>query len=229
MHVDCPDFDLCVVCEALPIPVHDVNHPMLKIKTDQTVIPSVHGAGHFAPSRCTRNMRRCSRDEDSSRPLPTPPMLHSHFHSAPLAEASDAAPPAPIVHRASCNICDSRIYGARFKCLNCLGTSFLATLNSPLSELSSDFDTCASCFEITPSQHPGHGFVKISNPADLMVMLISNEEAIRRSFAIFNQIRDALSANVVHRASCDSCNQTILGTRWKVCKSSFVTLKVYIC
>lgn len=223
MHVECPDFDLCVACEALPIPVHDANHPMLKIKTDRTVIPSVHGAGQTAPSRCTRNMRRCSRDDDNSRPLPTPPMLHPHFHSAPapLTEVLDAVPPvpaAPIVHRASCNICDSRIYGARFKCLNCLGMSFLATLNGPLSELLSDFDTCTACFEITPEQHPGHGFVKISNPSDLMVRPMSNEEDLRHSFAIFNKIRDALSANVIHRATCDSCNQTIFGIRWKVCE-----------
>ncbi|KAJ7847302.1 hypothetical protein B0H13DRAFT_1570429, partial [Mycena leptocephala] len=33
MHPECPDFDLCEDCEALPIPVHPDTHPMLKIKS----------------------------------------------------------------------------------------------------------------------------------------------------------------------------------------------------
>ncbi|OBZ79834.1 hypothetical protein A0H81_01514 [Grifola frondosa] len=52
----------------------------------------------------------------------------------------------PIVHQANCNLCDSRIWGDRFKCLTC-----------------PDFDTCASCFTITPEQHPGHSFEKLLN------------------------------------------------------------------
>jgi next-to-BRCA1 protein 1 len=41
MHPDCPDFDLCANCEALPIPVHPSTHPMLKVKTPNTMIPTV--------------------------------------------------------------------------------------------------------------------------------------------------------------------------------------------
>jgi next-to-BRCA1 protein 1 len=33
MHPDCPDYDLCVNCEAAPVPVHPESHPMLKTKT----------------------------------------------------------------------------------------------------------------------------------------------------------------------------------------------------
>lgn len=33
MHPDCPDYDLCVKCEAAPVPVHPESHPMLKTKT----------------------------------------------------------------------------------------------------------------------------------------------------------------------------------------------------
>lgn len=54
-------------------------------------------------------------------------------------------------HNASCDMCDSRIRGDRYKCTNC-----------------PDFDVCHSCFAIVPQQHPTHIFVKISNPQDIM-------------------------------------------------------------
>ena len=41
MHPDCPDFDLCQNCEALPFDVHPAAHPMLKMKAWDTVIPIV--------------------------------------------------------------------------------------------------------------------------------------------------------------------------------------------
>jgi next to BRCA1 gene 1 protein len=42
MHTDCPDFDLCEGCEAHPIPMHPDKHPLLKIKSAETVIPKIH-------------------------------------------------------------------------------------------------------------------------------------------------------------------------------------------
>ncbi|PPQ79402.1 hypothetical protein CVT25_002672 [Psilocybe cyanescens] len=45
MHPDCPDYDLCENCEALPIPVHPALHPMLKMKLSETVIPTVYRVG----------------------------------------------------------------------------------------------------------------------------------------------------------------------------------------
>ncbi|KAK0481541.1 hypothetical protein IW261DRAFT_1471201 [Armillaria novae-zelandiae] len=57
----------------------------------------------------------------------------------------------PAVHGATCDLCDSRIRGDRYKCVNC-----------------PDFDTCSSCYAITKEQHPHHAFVKISNPADYL-------------------------------------------------------------
>jgi len=41
MHPDCPDFDLCENCEALPIPVHPLTHPLLKLRHDKAYIPVV--------------------------------------------------------------------------------------------------------------------------------------------------------------------------------------------
>ncbi|KAF8902205.1 hypothetical protein CPB84DRAFT_872884 [Gymnopilus junonius] len=38
-HPDCPDYDLCEDCEALPIPVHPNTHPLLKMK-----IPTLHSS-----------------------------------------------------------------------------------------------------------------------------------------------------------------------------------------
>lgn len=45
MHPSCPDFDLCQDCEALPIPVHPLIHPLLKMKTPDTVVPTVYRVG----------------------------------------------------------------------------------------------------------------------------------------------------------------------------------------
>ncbi|KAG1853531.1 hypothetical protein C8R48DRAFT_777042 [Suillus tomentosus] len=45
MHPSCPDFDLCQNCEALPIPVHPSIHLLLKMKTPDTVIPTVYRVG----------------------------------------------------------------------------------------------------------------------------------------------------------------------------------------
>ncbi|KII93409.1 hypothetical protein PLICRDRAFT_35617 [Plicaturopsis crispa FD-325 SS-3] len=59
-----------------------------------------------------------------------------------------------------------------------------------------DYDTCASCFAITSEQHPGHGFVIIRKADDLLV-------------------RNLLSLDKVHFATCNECNQRICGSRYK--------------
>lgn len=41
MNETCQDFDLCETCEAHPIPVHPVTHPLLKMKTLDTRVPAV--------------------------------------------------------------------------------------------------------------------------------------------------------------------------------------------
>jgi next to BRCA1 gene 1 protein len=45
MHPECPDYDLCENCEAFPIAVHPSNHPMLKMKSPDTAIPTVYRVG----------------------------------------------------------------------------------------------------------------------------------------------------------------------------------------
>ncbi|KAF8310387.1 hypothetical protein DL93DRAFT_2044762, partial [Clavulina sp. PMI_390] len=54
-------------------------------------------------------------------------------------------------HNATCDMCESRIVGVRFKCTRC-----------------PDYDVCASCFTITKEQHPHHAFVKVTKPKDIM-------------------------------------------------------------
>ncbi|KAF9454162.1 hypothetical protein P691DRAFT_657056 [Macrolepiota fuliginosa MF-IS2] len=41
MHPDCTDFDLCDRCEAHPIPLHPESHPLLKMKTPDSLVPEV--------------------------------------------------------------------------------------------------------------------------------------------------------------------------------------------
>ena len=66
MHPNCPDFDLCASCELHPIPVHPLTHPMLKMKTSDTVIPTVYRVGQI-------NIIPC-RQEETSRPSPALPV-----------------------------------------------------------------------------------------------------------------------------------------------------------
>lgn len=41
LHPDCTDFDLCQNCEAIPIPVHPLSHPLVRVKVPETHIPSI--------------------------------------------------------------------------------------------------------------------------------------------------------------------------------------------
>ena len=119
--LDCPDYDLCQSCiDQGGAQRHQPFHEFIDIKEPGRVI--VHTVF------------------DNARRMPA--------RSTP--QASEPAPaPAPSTHRANCDLCESRIVGDRYKCLNC-----------------PDFDTCQSCFAITKEQHPGHGFVKIKDPQD---------------------------------------------------------------
>ncbi|KAF7798519.1 hypothetical protein EIP86_009740 [Pleurotus ostreatoroseus] len=40
LHPDCPDFDLCQSCEALPIPVHPIKHSFVKIRVKDAYCPA---------------------------------------------------------------------------------------------------------------------------------------------------------------------------------------------
>ncbi|KIJ54281.1 hypothetical protein M422DRAFT_25208 [Sphaerobolus stellatus SS14] len=81
--------------------------------------------------------------------LETPSKIRFHTTHVPT---QDANPNIVSFHNARCNLCDSRIAGARYKCTDC-----------------PDFDTCEQCFAIVPEQHPLHTFVKVTDPKDFML------------------------------------------------------------
>ena len=69
MHADCPDFDLCSVCESHPIALHPDSHPLLK---PESVIPRVdkHSASAIVANRSRESMSiqntPCSPDQLAS-------------------------------------------------------------------------------------------------------------------------------------------------------------------
>ncbi|KZP18856.1 hypothetical protein FIBSPDRAFT_1027036 [Athelia psychrophila] len=104
----------------------------------------------------------------------------SFRHSTRLraeAGSSSASPPAPQSHDAQCNMCSSSIYGVRYKCLEC-----------------PDYGTCAACFDLTLEHHPGHSFVVIHDPLDL----------IKRS-----------QRAVEHNGKCSNCKQRVFSVHYQ--------------
>ena len=87
MHPECPDYDLCENCEALPIAVHPSNHPILKMKTPDTAIPTVYRVGQ------TNVIEPTSVNNERQTSINTPISSESVL----LGTACKVAPPAPSV------------------------------------------------------------------------------------------------------------------------------------
>ncbi|KAI0800737.1 hypothetical protein C8Q74DRAFT_1238467 [Fomes fomentarius] len=156
--LDCADYDLCEKCISTPESRsrHHAQHQFFAIeKPGEVIVHTVFsGDGEREPMRPTQARF------NPPTPAPRPRDVE------------------PVVHNAMCNLCDSRIRGDRFKCLNC-----------------PDYDVCQLCYKITPEQHPDHGFVKVGEPAMLMIRDNAND--------------------AVHFASCNACGQRIKGVRYK--------------
>ncbi|KAJ8488127.1 hypothetical protein ONZ51_g3759 [Trametes cubensis] len=157
--LDCPDYDLCESCMGTPFlrNQHYTSHQFFAIEKPGEVIVHTVFSG-----------------EGEREPL-QPPRHSASGENTARVHTRDVE---PVVHNAKCNLCDSRIRGDRFKCLNC-----------------PDYDLCQLCYKIVNDQHPGHGFVKVGEPAILMLR---------------NRANDA-----VHHASCDACGGRIIGVRYK--------------
>jgi len=124
--LDCPDYDLCTRCiESGSAERHNPFHEFLEIKEPGRVIVHTVYSG------------------DGERDAPLNTSATRAPAPAPQAEVQ------PAVHYATCNLCDSRIRGDRYKCADC-----------------PDFDTCSNCFSITREQHPHHAFVKLATASD---------------------------------------------------------------
>ncbi|KAF9041850.1 hypothetical protein BDZ89DRAFT_1156464 [Hymenopellis radicata] len=153
--LDCPDYDLCSKCiGGGAAERHDPFHEFFDLDEPGRVV--VHTIGE----RDAANFIQAPR----SAPAPAP---------APVSMNT-----IPAVHNATCDLCDSRIRGDRYKCVDC-----------------PDFDTCGSCFAIVSEQHPRHSFVRMTAPTDL--------------------VQSTHKARPVHHASCNICEQTIIGVRYK--------------
>ncbi|KAJ7897138.1 hypothetical protein B0H14DRAFT_392785 [Mycena olivaceomarginata] len=156
--LDCPNYDLCTSCiESGSAERHNPFHEFLEIKEPgRVIVHTVYSGDGERDAQLNTSAR-------APAPVPAP---------APQAEVQ------PAVHYATCNLCDSRIRGDRYKCADC-----------------PDFDTCSNCFSITREQHPHHAFVKLANASDY----------IRRENPV----------NLMHFVTCDGCNKTICGIRYK--------------
>ncbi|PIL31453.1 hypothetical protein GSI_06154 [Ganoderma sinense ZZ0214-1] len=137
--LDCPDYDLCEECISTPPlrGMHPSHHQFFAIKEPGEVIVHTVFSG------------------DGEREPTHPAPAVSPRVNLPRVHSSDVE---PVVHNAVCNMCDSRIRGDRFKCLNC-----------------PDYDVCQLCYKITPEQHPDHGFVKVSEPAVITIRKTAND------------------------------------------------------
>ena len=90
MHPECPDYDLCEDCEAFPIAVHPSNHPMLKMKTPDTAIPTVYRVGQTRVIEPTTVVNEPQTSINTWSPGSTP---SGTAHRKPL---SAAAPTVPV-------------------------------------------------------------------------------------------------------------------------------------
>ncbi|KAJ7751215.1 hypothetical protein DFH07DRAFT_745724 [Mycena maculata] len=169
--LDCADYDLCTPCIASgSAERHNPFHEFLEIKEPGRVIVHTVYSG--------------DGERDTPAPARPPP-------AAPQPQAEEQ----PVIHFATCNLCDSRIRGDRYKCADC-----------------PDFDTCSNCFRydsllmpavcqandlrsITREQHPHHAFIKLSKASDY----------IRRD----NPVAP------MHFVTCDGCKKAIYGIRYK--------------
>ncbi|KAK0538787.1 hypothetical protein OC835_001315 [Tilletia horrida] len=92
---------------------------------------------------------------------------------------------APVIHGATCDLCNFTIVGTRLKCLDC-----------------PDFDVCSKpgCVGLIPTEHRAHRFVRVEDP-----------NAMRQYGTIGPYERGIRGSG---RFSCDGCDKTISGTRY---------------
>ncbi|KAL0068585.1 hypothetical protein AAF712_004300 [Marasmius tenuissimus] len=129
--LDCLDYDLCSNCiSSGGAEQHNPFHEFFEVREPGRVVVHTVYSGRGERDANTR-----------ATPAPEPQIV---------PEAPEA-PSEPTVHSATCNLCDSRIRGSRYKCVDC-----------------PDFDTCEGCFAITHVHHPRHTFVRMENIEQLI-------------------------------------------------------------
>uniref|UniRef100_A0A1D1YF52 Next to BRCA1 gene 1 protein n=1 Tax=Anthurium amnicola TaxID=1678845 RepID=A0A1D1YF52_9ARAE len=121
--------------------------------------PVVH---HGVMCDCCKNIIRGMRWKCTSCPnydlcqvcKSKSPSVHRHpnshaFRPIPYPRTSNHAPYSENLHSATCDYCESVIFGIRHKCINC-----------------PDFDLCNNCISLAPTQHPNHTFMLIHRPGE---------------------------------------------------------------
>ncbi|GAA5866567.1 hypothetical protein JCM3774_004016 [Rhodotorula dairenensis] len=109
------------------------------------------------------------------------------------AEKETAAPLEPPRYHPNvfCDGCSADLYGPRYKCLDC-----------------SNYDLCGSCMDQRDSHHAvSHTFAEISFPG-------AKHQATSRGTRSAT-ITQAAAAPVRHAATCNLCDKTIFGARYK--------------
>ncbi|KAG2045134.1 hypothetical protein BDR03DRAFT_1086664 [Suillus americanus] len=108
MHPSCPDFDLCQNCEALPIPVHPSIHPLLKMKTPDTVVPTVYRVGMTNLIHSQRTSQGSTLPQAlESRPPKSPPISVSRTSSEISVKKEQEPSLSPLAILAQCPDCVS--------------------------------------------------------------------------------------------------------------------------
>lgn len=104
------------------------------------------------------------------------------------------------VHNATCDVCQLRIAGVRWKCLNC-----------------PDWDACSSCAPGLDHSHPGHSFVKLYRSSDYVVSaaLEEREAVVHPHVTCDGELLFFPFGNVIDADARKGCNTRICGTRYK--------------
>ncbi|KZV81440.1 hypothetical protein EXIGLDRAFT_731333 [Exidia glandulosa HHB12029] len=172
-HPNCPNFDLCAACEALPKPVHPISHPLLKLRTLDTSPPAPNTAPVPVPGSSSRvdhhawcNLCRAAildvrwkclecPDWDAceacyNQLVPTRHPTHRFVRVDDPHAISPHRTNTRVQHmRIKCDHCQGNVYDVRFKCMHC-----------------PDYDLCAKCEALPIKVHPtNHPLLKISDPA----------------------------------------------------------------
>ncbi|GAA5967322.1 hypothetical protein JCM21900_002120 [Sporobolomyces salmonicolor] len=135
----CTNYDLCEHCVDFRCEFHPPAHTFVEI-----VRP---GAQH------TPTIRGCFDQEAVAVPS------FSERQPKPDEEAV-----APVVHSATCDLCQETIVGVRYKCLEC-----------------PDYDVDASCYASVAELHPHHNFVPIREPKDFKFKPVPSAHNLHRN------------------------------------------------
>ncbi|KAI0307956.1 hypothetical protein B0F90DRAFT_96151 [Multifurca ochricompacta] len=165
--------------------------------------------------------------EGHSKPAATSPSINTERATISQSQPTEAgrtanptSPPSPVIHaNILCDMCREVIVGVRHKCLDC-----------------PDFDLCSSCLAVQPpniaSHSKLHALFDIEEPGGVWVHTVfkgedisetskppvTNEGPAELSVTTFpesNIHRERTPTVAVHNATCDLCDSTIQGDRFK--------------